>query len=326
MEKGICLGCLRESSASFCRRCTNELTGGRKINPVLQFSLPEFTEYKLKHAGRLSISGAQIKHLLKFEKNRFVLSDAGGEYILKPVPHGSLFHLDTVPANEHLTMQIARQLFGIETAANTMVSFADGAPAYITGRFDFSPSGARYIVEDFAQIAGLTEETDGAEYKYKYSYEGIARLISRYVAASAIELEKFFRLVLFNYVFSNGDAHLKNFSLYRNEEYGDYLLTPAYDLLCTKIHSPFESDLALDLFADDFQSENYKHGTKYTAADFLEFAKRLNIPSSRAKKFMEEYNKKKTGVEQIISKSFLPNEIKTEYLKLFLDKTNRLSY
>lgn len=40
------------------------------------------------------------------------------------------------PANEHLTMQLAAQVYGIETAANTVCFFKDGEMAYLTKRFD----------------------------------------------------------------------------------------------------------------------------------------------------------------------------------------------
>jgi serine/threonine-protein kinase HipA len=41
-----------------------------------------------------------------------------------------------MPANEHLTMQIARQVFGIETAENALIFFQNGEQAYITKRFE----------------------------------------------------------------------------------------------------------------------------------------------------------------------------------------------
>lgn len=325
MNTGVCHSCLRESKTSFCRSCLKELTGGRRVSNTLSFSLSEFNDYKLRSTGKFSISGVQIKHLLKLEKNKFVLAEAGSEYILKPVPNGAFQHLDQVPANEHLTMQLARQFFGIDTAANAIVFMSDGTPAYVTKRFDFSPSGKKLIVEDFTQIAGLTEETGGTEYKYKYSYEGIAKLISLNVSASAIELEKYFRITLFNYLFSNGDAHLKNFSLYKNEEYGDYLLTPAYDLLCTRIHSPYESDLALDLFDDDFRSEGYKHTSKYGSDDFLEFARRLGIKSEKAVNILKSYVINSNKVDDLISRSFLSDELKQKYSDVYKNKLSRLS-
>lgn len=43
----------------------------------------------------------------------------------------------------------------------------------------------------------------------------MGELIQRYVPAWKIEMERFFRLVLFNYLFSNGDAHLKNFPYWK---------------------------------------------------------------------------------------------------------------
>lgn len=53
----------------------------------------------------------------------------------------------------------------------------------------------------------------------------MARPIRRYLPNSYVaELASFFRLTLFNYLVSNGDAHLKNFSLYRQPD-GEYTLT-----------------------------------------------------------------------------------------------------
>ena len=64
------------------------------------------------------------------------------------------------------------------------------------------------------------------------------------VQISLVEIEKYFSLVVFNFLFSNGDAHLKNYSLLESS-IGDYLLSPAYDLINTKLHVD-DSDFALD--------------------------------------------------------------------------------
>ncbi len=324
MVFGICFSCLKECDTPYCYSCRKILFNGRKVKNILSFSLTEFTDLKLRAGSRISISGVQVKHSLRMEKNKLILTESGGEYIIKPVPHGAFLHLDQAPANEHLTMQIAAQIFGLETAQNSMIYFSEGAPAYLTKRFDISETGEKYGVEDFAQIAQKTEESDGKDYKYKFSYEEIAVLIRKYVSASAIELEKFYRLVLFNYIISNGDAHLKNFSLYRNTEYGDYLLTPAYDLLCTGIHSPYESDMALELFRDDFASEDYKHSSKYSREDFIEFGKRLGIRTEKTERILNEYSQKDAKVTEMVNRSFLSAEIRSEYLKLFRDKCKRI--
>jgi len=51
------------------------------------------------------------------EKNKLRLTNAGeqGSYILKPVPR-DIMKVNQVPANEHLTMQIAKQVYGKETS------------------------------------------------------------------------------------------------------------------------------------------------------------------------------------------------------------------
>src|SRR5690606_27205193 len=100
--------------------------------------------------------------------------------------------VNQVPANEHLTMQIARQVFGIHTAENALVFFKNGDPAYITKRFGVNPDGSKRAMEDFASLAGKTSETAGADFKYDYTYEDLAALVKKYVPAYAVELEKLF--------------------------------------------------------------------------------------------------------------------------------------
>ena len=140
------------------------------------------------------------------------------------------------PANEHLTMQIASQVYNIPTAANGLCFFQNDEPAYITRRFDIAPNGRKFRKEDFASLAGISKGNKGPNYKYDVlSYEEMADIIKQYVSASSVEVLKFFRLVIFNFLFSNGDAHAKNFSLLETPS-GDFILAPAYDLLTTRLH------------------------------------------------------------------------------------------
>ena len=44
--------------------------------------------------------------------------------------------IDQVPANEHLTMQIAKQVFKLKVAENALIFFQNGEPAHLTKRFD----------------------------------------------------------------------------------------------------------------------------------------------------------------------------------------------
>lgn len=108
-------------------------------------------------------------------------------------------------------MQIARQVFSIETGENGLLFFQDNTPAYIIRRFDIAPDGTKIKQEDFASLLGKTSLTHGGSFKYTGSYEDIATCIKRYVAAWQAEMAKFFKLVVFNYLFCSSDAHLKTF-------------------------------------------------------------------------------------------------------------------
>ncbi|MEQ8573951.1 MAG: HipA domain-containing protein [Fulvivirga sp.] len=275
-----------------------------------------------EHTGKISISGVQVKYSLILQGNELQLTDRGGEYILKPIPTGTFNYLNQAPANEHVTMQIARQVYGLDIPDNGLVYFTDNSPAYIVRRFDRKVDGTKYIQEDFAQIAGVTSEANGKNYKYDLSYEEIAQLIKRYIPAYQIEMEKFFRMIVFNYLFANGDAHLKNFSAIRSDM-GDYQLTPAYDLLCTKLHSPTESDLALALFKEGFPEKFQKQGF-HTYPDFAEFGVKIGIKASRVKKLLNPFISEQKAVPEMVERSFLSDEAKSLYVEYYQDRLRRL--
>jgi len=230
-----------------------------------------------------------------------------------------------VPANEHLTMQIAQQVFGISTAENAMIFFKDGTSAYITKRFDVKENNKKLGKEDFASLAGKSSDSSGPNFKYDYSYEELGSLIRKFVPAWRIEIEKFYSLVLFNYLISNGDAHLKNFALLESSS-GDYLMSPAYDLINTRIHVD-DSDFTLDkgLFTDNFRSEAYKKKGQPTFADFMEFGKRIGMNESRISKLSAPFLEIQPVIETLTRSSFLNEKCKTEYLLHYNTRLNRLN-
>jgi len=148
------------------------------------------------------------------------------------------------------------------------------------------------------------------------SYEAIGALIRRHIPLYELELEKFFRLVLSNYIISNGDAHVKNFSAIHAEA-GDYVFTPAYNLLCTRIHLPGESDMALELlknrYTEDFQANGF-----YTLADFKEFGRAIGIKRIRVTKIINEFTGKDESIDYLIDRSFLKGEVKADFKGLQL--------
>jgi serine/threonine-protein kinase HipA len=326
MGRMKCKGCYIESKQDYCLPCRKKLFNKLNVSSVLNVDAPNDENLLLfqEQSKKLSISGVQLKYSLKLNGKQLELCEKGGEYILKPIPVAKQLHeLDSAPENEHLTMQLAEQIFNIHTAANALVYFKDGQPAYITKRFDVMQEGRKYLQEDFTQLLSRSKQTHGDTYKYEGSYQEIGRLIKRYVAASIPTLERFFKLVLFNYMISNGDAHLKNFSLIRNEQ-GEYLLTPAYDLMSRVLHTPTESDTALSLYDGDINSEFYKHYGFFGKPNFIELAIRLGILEKRAERIILEFIDKKNHVIEFVNQSFLSDVVKQQYCNNYIDKMNRI--
>ncbi len=314
-----CPGTLSEGFSTYSKACLKKVFYGKKVSHILPYISPQLNEDVaqkfIENRKRISISGVQEKLSLILDKNKLRLTNDGeqGNFILKPIPR-DLNKVDQVPANEHLTMQIASQVYGIQTAENALIFFSSGEPAYITKRFDVKDGGTKWGKEDFATLAGKTVENAGQDFKYKFSYEELAELVRKFVPTYIIELEKLFSLIVFNYLFSNGDAHLKNFSILETAN-GDYRLSPAYDLINTRIHL-HDTDFALDggLFKDNFESEKMKNAGRVGLEDFYEFAKRLQIKENRRDKLLEPFLLKQLNVEKLIEQSFLNEQTKRAYL------------
>ena len=322
-----CPGCYKKIEKNqYCLSCRKKLFDGKRVSTVLEFDKPNAENISMynEHSKRMSISGVQLKYSLKLVHNKLELCEKNGQYIIKPIPSADhLEMMDDAPENEHLTMQIASQIFNIKTAHNALIYFKDGPPAYITKRFDVKGDGTKYIQEDFAQITNRTKETHGESYKYEGSYLEIGELIKKFVPASMIAIEHFFKLVLFNYVFSNGDAHLKNFSLVRND-FGEMELSPSYDLMSTIIHTPGERDTALDLYDKDHESAYYASYGHYGRTDFIEFAKRLGIVEVRYMRIINEFLEKEKEVDEFIQNSFLSNKALVSFSINFKSRIQRL--
>lgn len=324
-----CPGTLAEGFQTYSPGCLRKLFNGKKVNHILQYESPqhneEVAEQFLENRKHISISGVQEKLSLILDKNvlRLTNKDEQGTYILKPIPR-DLKNVSQIPANEHLTMQIAKQVYGIKVAENALIFFKNGLPAYITKRFDVKRTNDKWGKEDFASLAGKTKDNWGPNYKYEYSYEEIGQLIQKYVPAWRVEIEKYFSLVVFNYLFSNGDAHLKNFALLEASA-GDYLLSPAYDLINTSLHID-DSDFALDkgLFSDNFKSAEYKKYNHPSKSDFIEFAKRIGVMVSRIEKLLSPFLRKQAFVQTLINRSYIDNPAKREYILMYNTKLNFL--
>ncbi|MBI3862925.1 MAG: HipA domain-containing protein [Planctomycetia bacterium] len=250
----------------------------------------------------MSISGAQEKVSLTLSSDRRTLdvSATGGRYILKP----ETSRFSAIPKNEHLTMRLA-QMLSIETPPFGLLRQDPGGMPYIIRRFDRLDDGTKLQVEDFCQLAGKRVKD-----KYEGSAELCVKLLKKYATEPLIEIQKFYRLILFCWWAENGDMHLKNFSLLTTPE-GIRRLSPAYDLVCTKLVIP-DDTLAMPVGGRD---------RKLTRGIWVEFADYCGIPDKAAKRLISEQIDSLDPALRLISASFLPESMKNQYEALIRANT-----
>ena len=318
-----CPGTLAEGFSTYSRSCLNRVFMGKKVHHVLPYSSPSSTSETdalfEENQKRISISGVQEKYSVLLEKNRLRLINEGerGTHILKPIPRVGK-KADQMPANEHLTMQIARQVFGIETAENALIFFEDGSPAYITKRFDLKEDGTKLAQDDFASLAGRTPQTHGEHYKYLGSYLELFNLMKVFLPAYKLETPKLLKLLVFNYLFSNGDAHFKNFALLETPM-GDYRLSPAYDLLNSRIHIE-DKDFALD---DGLLPRNLAQGK--ISKQFAILAEQVGVSNNYFADLMLQMVSKSDLVERMVNASFLNETTKRSYWQAYQGRLKQLT-
>ena len=322
MEINRCPGTLAAGFTTYRRTCIKHVFNGNKVNHILPYyslhSNQNGEDSFEENATHISISGVQEKFSLIQLKNKIRLTKEGeqGTHIFKPIPNVSK-NADQMPANEHLTMQIAQKVFGIETAENALIFFGNGDPAYITKRFDVVTGGLKLAQEDFASLAGKSPQTHGADYKYLGSYWDLFELMRENLPSYKVESLKLFKLLVFNYLFSNGDAHLKNFSIIETP-LGDFKLSPAYDLLNSRIHIE-DKDFALN---EGLIPARMGQGN--VAKQFQLLADYAGIQEKQMNAILALMVSKTENVKNLIDASFLKDGIKRNYLQTYQLKLKKL--
>ena len=325
-EINVCPGTLAIGFDTYSPSCLRKMFDGRRVSHIIDLSLDGNADNIAAAINKISISGAQEKLSAVVDKGHIILTppQQQGRYIIKPIPdYKHLRFRNNIPANEHLTMQIASQVYGIKTAENALAFFADGQMVYITKRFDYDENGLKIRQDDFASISGKTDRNSGKDYKYTGCYEDIARLLKQNVSAWQVEMSRYFSLVVFNYIFSNGDAHLKNFSL-RETPNGDYILSPAYDLMNTSIHID-DGDFALQggLIPKSEYSDTYTNSGHPCKDDFITFGKRIGVLPKKLHSIIELFATEQPQVLQLIERSFLDEKVKRMYRQSYLERLRR---
>jgi serine/threonine-protein kinase HipA len=131
-----------------------------------------------------------------------------------------------------------------------------------------------------------------------------------------LEATKLLKILVFNYLFSNGDAHFKNFSLLETPM-GDYRLSPAYDLLNSRIHIE-DRDFALD---DGLLPRNLTQGN--VRIQFSKLAENAEISEKIFNSMM--MLSKSDIVEKMVTASFLNDSTKRNYWQSYNGRLMQLS-
>ncbi len=302
----ICRICLEDVPAEddYHPRCLKRLFNSFKL-PTLEIEIAKLHLAALEMVGHTSLSGIQKKIAVNLGPGRATLRVAadGGRYILKP-------QTDTYPAvpeNEHITTRMA-QLAAIEVSPNGLVPLKDGTLAYLVKRFDRLPDGHKLRQEDFCQLAEKSPKE-----KYEGSGELCVRLLRKYATEPLVEILKLYRRLLFVWWSGNGDMHLKNFSLVASED-GILQLTPAYDLLCTRLVIPKDL-LALPIVG---KNDNLRRGS------WRRFATYCKLPEKAAERVLTKQISILDEALRLVDRSFLPHDQKEDYKHLIEERTKML--
>lgn len=238
---------------------------------------------KTRFENKFSLAGVQMKFSMKEKDGRYNLSKGGelGDWIIK-TPSTNHSH---VPLNEYTAMSLA-SLAGIDIPDIKLVNLdrLDNLPpinlpeenqAFAIKRFDRSGHD-RIHMEDFAQIL--------VKYPHeKYNsanYEQISRVIYEYAGDGLADAQQFARRLLVNILLANGDAHLKNWSLLYPDQVTPRL-SPAYDIVTTRVYIENESEFALNLGKNKlWYATTMKH--------FQSWAKKSGIPWRAIKPHLDD--------------------------------------
>ena len=209
--------------------------------------------------NKFSLAGVQMKFSMKEQDGRFTLTQIGsldetlslGDWIVKTPSTQHAY----VPLNEYSTMTLAK-MAGVDTPEIKLVNVSqlDHLPpinlpqeqyAFAIKRFDrmATPTAVKRVhMEDFAQVL--------SKYPHeKYSsanYEQIGQVLYQFSGNPISDTQQLARRLLVNILLANGDAHLKNWSLFYPDQVTPQL-SPAYDILTTCIYIQGEKQFALNL-------------------------------------------------------------------------------
>ena len=311
-----CLYCykeLKEGEKDFHPRCA-KLFFGTPTAPQLPYTrdnMHELAECIIRQ--NTTVTGVQAKMSLdvdrgdKGEPAKFTIVGLWGKYIFKP--ESSKYRC--LPELEDLTMKMA-EAAKINTVPHTLIRLKDGEMGYMTKRVDRGEHGERYSMLDFCQLSNRL-----TEHKYDGTYVQLAEAVKRYSAVPLLDVQRYWEIVLFSWITGNSDMHCKNFSLLSFDG-RSYRLSPAYDLLAVCL---------ADINDKEEMAMTFKVGGKKTGFNqdtFLQAFQETGIPYNTGMKIIARMKSHKEKWFALIDKSFLPDELKTEYKQLLESRLKKI--
>jgi serine/threonine-protein kinase HipA len=305
-----CLYCykeLKEGQTDYHPVCARKFFGAKNAPaiPYVREQLKDLAKEVVR--SQTTLTGVQAKLSLDLhksgrnEQDRFTIVGLWGRYILKPQTDS----YRALPELEDLTMHLA-EIAKISVVPHSLIRFKDGELCYITRRIDRTKDGKKISMEDMCQLSGRL-----TEYKYKGSYEQIAKTICKYSSTPKLDLVNYWELIVFSWITGNSDMHMKNFSLYSLNK-GEYVFTPAYDLLSTTLVMPEDTEeMALTL--------NGKK-RKIKRSDFVKSMTASGIDLKIIEKTAKRFSKALPAWLDCIDNSFLPKDMQKRYKNLILKR------
>ena len=185
---------------------------------------------------RISAAGAQCKLMICFIDHKVAIpkGHTPSTHLIKPGITG----FDFTVQNEYFCMRLAQKI-GLKTPDVSILKLLD-EEFYVVERYDRLISNGlikRLHQEDFCQILNIPPEI-------KYENEGGPSLKDCFNALEqfirkgqmpGMDKLRLLKLVFFNYIIGNTDAHGKNFSILYLDR--GITLAPCYDLLSTLVYS-----------------------------------------------------------------------------------------
>ena len=300
-----CLCCHKPAGEGppYHAKCLRSLFGTTRA-PGIPFAAEDLHRLALKAGGRMSVPGAHIKLLVRFDPETRSLEPAaeGSTHLLKPESRKA----PELPANENLCMSIAADL-GLSVPPHGLFRMADGRLCYVVRRFDRAPDGARLHVETLFQLLGT-------ESKHKGSIEDAGRALRAHARNVGLDVLELFERVLLSFLLGNGEMHMRDMALLLRPD-GSTALAPCVGLACTKMYVPAQEDSALTV--------NGKR-TKLSPEDFRALAASLRIPPKAAENSLRRLGEARRRIQALCGESQLTHLMRQKLAYVLDSRYRRL--